>query len=172
MIDSNTKMTRRSFLGTVGTLTSAMLLAPRLLPAGESRTLVRTIPSSGEPLPVMGMGTSRTFDIDGDPGAMVQLAQVLEQFFAHGGRLIDSSPMYGSAENTVGELLNRVGGNPDWFAATKVWIDGRAAGIAQMERSMRRMGVDRIDLMQIHNLRDWKTHLPVLREWKQQGRIR
>lgn len=172
MIDSNTKMTRRSFLGTVGTLTSAMLLPPRLLPAGESRILLRPIPSSGQQLPVMGMGTSRTFDIDGDSETMTQLAQVLEQFFAHGGRLIDSSPMYGAAESTVGELLNRVVGNSDWFSATKVWTDGRAAGIAQMERSMRRLGVDRIDLMQIHNLRDWKTHLPVLREWKQQGRIR
>ena len=172
MIDSNIKMTRRSFLGTVGTLTSAMLLAPRRLPAKESRLLLRPIPSSGERLPVMGMGTSRTFDVQGDSAAMGQLAQVLATFFDNGGRLIDSSPMYGSAESVVGKLLGLERGKSRLFAATKVWTDGRTDGIAQMERSMQRLGVDVIDLMQIHNLRDWETHLPVLGEWKQKGRIR
>ena len=172
MIDPNVNMTRRSFLGTVGALTSAMLLAPHLLSAEESRILLRPIPSSGERLPVVGMGTSRTFDVQGDAATMGQLAQVLEAFFDSGGRLIDSSPMYGSAESVVGELLGPERGKSRLFAATKVWTDGRTDGIAQMERSMRRLGVDVIDLMQIHNLRDWKTHLPVLREWKQKGRIR
>ncbi|WP_372682085.1 aldo/keto reductase [Desulfosarcina sp.] len=172
MIDPNIKMTRRSFLGTVGTLTSVMLLPPRRLPAAENRFLLRPIPSSGERLPVMGMGTSRTFDVQGDAAAMEQLAQVLAAFFDNGGRLIDSSPMYGSAESVIGKLLGSKQGKSSLFAATKVWTDGRAAGIAQMERSMQRLGVDVIDLMQIHNLRDWKTHLPVLREWKQKGRIR
>jgi diketogulonate reductase-like aldo/keto reductase len=172
MIDPHIKITRRSFLGTVGALTSTILLAPRLLSAEESRILLRPIPSSGERLPVMGMGTSRTFDVQGDSATMGQLAQVLEAFFDSGGRLIDSSPMYGSAESVVGELLGPEQRNSRLFVATKVWTDGRPAGIAQMERSMQRLGVDVIDLMQIHNLRDWKTHLPVLREWKQKGRIR
>lgn len=172
MIDPHVKITRRSFLGTVGALTSAMLLPPRLLSAEESRVLLRPIPSSSERLPVMGMGTSRTFDVQGDAATMGQLAQVLEAFFDNGGRLIDSSPMYGSAESVVGELLGPERRKSSLFAATKVWTDGRAAGIAQMERSKQRLGVDVIDLMQIHNLRDWKAHLPVLREWKQKGRIR
>ncbi|MGA6926288.1 MAG: aldo/keto reductase [Desulfosarcina sp.] len=172
MIDPHVKITRRSFLGTVGVLTSAMLLPPRLLSAEESRILLRQIPSSGERLPVMGMGTSRTFDAQGDAATMGQLSQVLEAFFDSGGLLIDSSPMYGSAESVVGELLGPEQRKNRLFAATKVWTDGRAAGIAQMERSMQRLGVDVIDLMQIHNLRDWKTHLPVLREWKQKSRIR
>ncbi len=172
MIDPHVNMTRRSFLGTVGALTSTMLLAPHLLSAQESRILLRPIPSSGERLPVVGMGTSRTFDVQGDAATMGQLAQVLEAFFDSGGRLIDSSPMYGSAESVVGELLGSERGKSRLFAATKVWTDGRTDGIAQMERSMQRLGADVIDLMQIHNLRDWKTHLPVLREWKQKGRIR
>ena len=172
MIDPNTKMTRRSFLGTVGALTSTMLLAPHLLSAQESRILLRPIPSSGERLPVVGMGTSRTFDAQGDAATMGQLAQVLEAFFDSGGRLIDSSPMYGSAESVVGELLGSEREKSRLFVATKVWTDGRTEGIAQMERSMQRLGANVIDLMQIHNLRDWKTHLPVLREWKQKGRIR
>ena len=172
MIDPNVKITRRSFLGTVGALTSAMLLPPHLRSAEEGRIRLRPIPSSGEQLPVMGMGTSRTFDVQNDATAMEQLSQVLEAFFDSGGRLIDSSPMYGSAESVVGELLKSERGKSRLFAATKVWTDGRTAGIAQMERSMQRLGADVIDLMQIHNLRDWKTHLPVLREWKQKGRIR
>ncbi len=172
MIDSYTNMTRRSFLGTVGALTSAMLLRPRRLPAAENRLLLRPIPSSGERLPVVGMGTSRTFDVQNDATAMEQLSQVLAAFFDNGGRLIDSSPMYGSAESVVGQLLGPEQGKSSLFAATKVWTDGRANGIAQMERSMQRLGVDVIDLMQIHNLRDWETHLPVLGEWKQKGRIR
>jgi diketogulonate reductase-like aldo/keto reductase len=120
----------------------------------------------------MGMGTSRTFDVRGDAATMEQLAQVLQALFDNGGRLIDSSPMYGMAESVVGELLESVQGKDGLFTATKVWTDGRTAGIAQMERSMQRLGVDVIDLMQIHNLRDWQTHLPVLREWKHKGRIR
>jgi aryl-alcohol dehydrogenase-like predicted oxidoreductase len=172
MIDPHVAMTRRSFLGTVGTLTSAMLLPPQRLWAEEGRIRLRPIPSSGERMPVMGMGTSRTFDVQGDAATMEQLAQVMAAFFDNGGRLIDSSPMYGSAESVVGKLLDAAHKKSRLFAATKVRTDGRAAGIAQMERSMQRLGVGVIDLMQIHNLRDWKTHLPVLREWKQKGRIR
>jgi diketogulonate reductase-like aldo/keto reductase len=132
----------------------------------------RAIPSSGEQLPIMGMGTSRTFNIDDDPIIKAQLVEVVQAFFDNGGKVIDTSPMYGRSESVVGDLLRISGKHDKVFAATKVWTDGLQKGIEQMEQSKQRMGVEVIDLMQIHNLRDWKTHLPVLREWKQQGRLR
>ncbi|MCZ6663529.1 MAG: aldo/keto reductase, partial [Actinobacteria bacterium] len=132
----------------------------------------RAIPSTGEMLPVMGMGSSRTFDISLDDTTRTQLGEVLQRFFDHGGTLIDSSPMYGSAESVLGELLQGVSNKDVLFAATKVWTDGKESGIQQMGQSMERMHVDRFDLMQIHNLRDWKIHLKTLRDWKEQGKIR
>lgn len=92
--------------------------------------------------------------------------------FAAGGNVIDSSPMYGRAERTAGELLAARDPRPQTFLATKVWTSGREAGLAQMEKSFRLLRTDRIDLMQIHNLVDWRTHLPALRRWKEEGRIR
>lgn len=129
----------------------------------------RAVPSSGEALPVVGMGTSRTFDVD--TAARAPLAGVLTEFLAGGGRVIDSSPMYGRAEEVTGALLADAKAD-GVFVATKVWTDGRDAGIAQMNQSFARLGVARMDLMQVHNLKDWRTHLPVLREWKAAGRIR
>jgi aryl-alcohol dehydrogenase-like predicted oxidoreductase len=96
----------------------------------------------------------------------------LQAFFDNGGALIDSSPMYGNAESVVGDLLKNIRNKDKLFAATKVWTYGRQAGIDQMQRSMQRMGVAVMDLMQIHNLRDWKIHLPVVRQWKEEGKIR
>ncbi|MHC4349421.1 MAG: aldo/keto reductase [Planctomycetota bacterium] len=131
----------------------------------------RRIPSTGELLPMIGLGTSRTFNVDpqGDIGPLVD---VMRAFLAAGGTLIDSSPMYGHAEEVVGTLLDRVGRH-DVFFATKVWTDqGREAGEEQMADSMRKMGAPVVDLMQVHNLVAWETHLPTLREWKQAGRIR
>lgn len=165
-------MTRRSFLETTAALMSTLLMTPAMAWAQTQRMMKRTIPSSGEQLAVMGMGTSRTFDTHDDIATMTQLEQVLKAFFTNGGELIDSSPMYGSAESVVGELLKSISIPDRLVTATKVWTDGRQSGISQMERSRQRLGVEVIDLMQIHNLRDWKTHLPVLREWKQQGKIR
>ena len=172
MIDSDKKISRRAFIISLGTMTAGTAITPRLL-LGEGRIPIRhPIPSSGEKLPVIGMGTSRTFDVGTDPESRTGPAKVLEVFFDNGGTLIDSSPMYGTSEAVVGDLL-KVSPNKDkMFAATKVWTDGRQAGMQQMERSMQHMGVRIMDLMQIHNLRDWKTHLPVLREWKQAGKIR
>jgi diketogulonate reductase-like aldo/keto reductase len=140
--------------------------------AGEKARISRPIPASGEMLPVIGMGTSRTFDVGDDPRAREQLAGVLEALFAGGGKVIDSSPMYGSAEQVTGDLLRALKPPPEVFVATKVWTDGRAAGIEQMNQSFARLGVRRMDLMQVHNLKDWRTHLPTLREWQEQGRIR
>lgn len=132
----------------------------------------RAIPSSSESLPVVGLGTYRGFDVaPGDP-AYRQLPVVLEELFAKGGTVVDSSPMYGRAEETTGELLSIHEPRSPAFLATKVWTRGRKEGIAQMEQSFSLLRTERIDLMQIHNLLDWQTHLPTLREWKEQGRIR
>lgn len=138
---------------------------------GAAGPMTRRIPSTGEEIPVIGMGTSRTFDVGADAASRSRLLVVLRAFFSGGGALIDSSPMYGSAEAVLGELL-RAAPPPRLFAATKVWCDGREAGIEQMNASLRKMNLSRIDLMQVHNLRDWRTHLATLREWKAAGKIR
>jgi diketogulonate reductase-like aldo/keto reductase len=138
-------------------------------PAAQIR---RAVPATGELLPVIGMGTSRTFDVGEDPAARVPLAGVLAELLAGGGKVIDSSPMYGRAEQVTGDLLREAKAVTKVFTATKVWTDGRDAGIAQMNQSFARMGVERMDLMQVHNLKDWRTHLATLREWKAAGKIR
>lgn len=125
----------------------------------------RPIPSSGEPLPVIGLGTWQTFDVAG--AARAKLVPVVERFAAGGGRVIDTSPMYGRAEEAVGELKP-----PNAFLATKVWTQGREDGIEQMERSMRLLRATTLDLIQVHNLVDWRTHLATLRAWKDEGRVR
>ncbi|HEY6139347.1 MAG TPA: aldo/keto reductase [Thermoanaerobaculia bacterium] len=125
----------------------------------------RPIPSSGEVLPIIGLGTWQTFDVEG--AARAKLVPVVERFAAGGGRVIDTSPMYGRAEEAVGELKPA-----NAFLATKVWTEGRGEGITQMERSMRLLRTNRIDLMQVHNLVDWRTHLATLRRWKDEGRVR
>ncbi len=132
----------------------------------------RKIPSSGEQLPVVGCGTWRGFDVGTAPAERAPLADVLKVLFEMGGSVIDSSPMYGKAEGVVGDLLAAAGTRDKAFLATKVWTSGRDAGIAQMNASFRLMRTNRIDLMQIHNLLDWQAHLPTLRAWKKEGRIR
>src|SRR3981081_210733 len=122
----------------------------------------RKIPSSGEMLPVVGCGTWRTFDVGGKPADRAPLAEVLKVMFDSGG----------SAEGRVGELLAAAGTRDKAFIATKVWTSGRDNGIAQMKKSMALLKTDRLDLMQIHNLVDWRVHLPTLRAWKTEGRIR
>lgn len=142
------------------------------LPAGGHAMQTRIIASSNEPLPVIGLGTYRGFDVEIGSDAYKPLRAVLDALFAAGGSMIDSSPMYGRAEAVTGELLSIHEPRSPAFLATKVWTRGREEGIAQMEESFRLLRTDRIDLMQIHNLVDWKSHLPVLRDWKAQGRIR
>jgi diketogulonate reductase-like aldo/keto reductase len=132
----------------------------------------RPIPSSGEPLPVIGLGTSRTFDVGDDPAARAALLPALREFFSRGGTLIDSSPMYGSAEAVTGYLLARLAQPTRPFIATKVWTTGGAAGREQMKSSAGQLGVEKVDLMQVHNLQDWRTHLATLREWKTAGKVR
>lgn len=134
----------------------------------EERVLQREIPKSGESLPVLGLGTWRTFDVASER-AEQPLIEVLRRFSAAGGRLIDTSPMYGNAEDVVGALKKNVA-QP--FLATKVWTRGREQGLEQMKRSLRLLRTTRVDLMQIHNLVDWRVHLTTLREWKKQTRVR
>jgi diketogulonate reductase-like aldo/keto reductase len=138
----------------------------------RSAMLERPIPASGESVPAIGLGTWRAFDVGGSTSRRSALETVLRQFVALGGRVIDSSPMYGAAESVVGDLAGRLGLSEKLFVATKVWTSGREASIAQMEESMRRLRVPRIDLMQVHNLVDWRTHLATLRAWKDAGRVR
>jgi diketogulonate reductase-like aldo/keto reductase len=126
----------------------------------------RPIPSTGELLPVIGCGTWQAFDVR-EPAPLVP---VLDALFAGGGTLFDSSPMYGRAEGAVGGLLRHMDALDGAFVATKVWTSGERAGIEQMERSMALMG--KVDLMQVHNLLDWRTHLATLRRWKEAGKVR
>ncbi len=156
----------------------AGLLAARSLASGASTAapgpdpIRRPVPASGELLPVIGMGTSRTFDTDADPEALANLSAVMQAFLDGQGQVIDSSPMYGEAESRVGDVLRAIQPRPQIFAATKVWTTGRENGIVQMEASARRMGVERFDLIAVHNLQDWQTQLETLKAWKEQGRVR
>jgi aryl-alcohol dehydrogenase-like predicted oxidoreductase len=134
--------------------------------------IVRAIPASGERLPVIGLGTWQTFDVGAGESERAPLREVLRAFVYRGGRLIDSSPMYGAAEGVVGELAAELGVRERLFLATKVWTRGRDAGVRQMKRSFQRLRTGRMDLMQVHNLLDWRTHLGTLRAWKDEGRIR
>jgi len=133
--------------------------------------LARKIPSSGEDLPVIGVGTWERFDIAPGHPKQKLLLEVLATLFTAGGRVIDSSPMYGKSEGVVGHLLAAMPEAPRPFIATKVWTSGSDQGIAEMERSEQLMG-GRLDLIQVHNLLDWRTHLKTLQAWKAAGRIR
>ena len=139
---------------------------------GTREMLTRTIPSSGETLPVLGIGTWERFDVDLKSAKRADLKQVLADLRAAGGRLIDSSPMYGKAEGVVGDLLAELPAEPRYFLATKVWTRGAKEGEAQMQRSMQLMRTQCMDLMQVHNLLDWRAHLGTMNAWKEQGRIR
>jgi diketogulonate reductase-like aldo/keto reductase len=133
---------------------------------GAERMRTRAIPRTGEQVPAIGMGTWRTFDT----AERTALVDVVRTLLDAGGAVIDSSPMYGRSETTVGEVLRDLRAEKRAFLATKVWTSGKEEGIAQMRESIRRMG--RVDLMQIHNLLDWRTHLPTLRAWKESGTLR
>ncbi|NIR29577.1 MAG: aldo/keto reductase [Gammaproteobacteria bacterium] len=133
----------------------------------------RPIPSSGEQIPVVGLGSARTFNVDPkDEAALEPLAGVMRNFFDGGGRVVDSSPMYGHSEQVIGTLAARLGITDELFMATKVWTRGEAEGIVQMERSAERMGVARLELIQVHNLVDLRTQLATLKRWREEGRVR
>jgi diketogulonate reductase-like aldo/keto reductase len=162
------RLTRRAALR----LMAAAAAAGPASAGAASPMLQRPIPSSGEAIPAIGLGTWRTFDVGGSPAERAPLEEVLQRFVALGGQVVDSSPMYGAAESVLGDLGAALAVTDRLFLATKVWTSGREAGIAQMEQSFQRLRVRRLDLMQVHNLLDWRTHLRALRAWKQAGRIR
>jgi diketogulonate reductase-like aldo/keto reductase len=152
-------------------LLAAAIAAAAMKPALGS-SMAKAIPSSGEPLPVIGAGTWQTFDVGDDSAARAALREVLKSFVALDGRVVDSSPMYGSSESVLGDLVAELGLRDKLFMATKVWTSGREEGIRQMQTSFRRMRVERMDLMQIHNLVDVATHTKTLKDWKQNQRVR
>jgi len=170
------ELTRREAVRLI-TASAASLLVPsgasRARAANESSTmLMRAIPSSGEKLPVIGLGSWHTFDVGPGSSQLKQLEEVLSLFVKLGGKVIDSSPMYGRAEGVIGELAGKLRLRDSLFIATKVWTSGKQAGVEMMERSMDHFRTKRIDLMQVHNLVDVETQMSSLREWKEKGRIR
>jgi diketogulonate reductase-like aldo/keto reductase len=151
----------------------AALAMKRAAPQGTAQGMrTRAIPASGEKLPVIGLGTWQVFDAGADAAARAPLRETLAAFAKAGAKLIDSSPMYGSAEAAVGDLAAELGIAKQLFYASKVYTSGREAGIAQMETSLRRMRVQRMDLMQVHNLLDVAEHVKTLADWKAKSRVR
>ena len=161
-------MRRRDLIAAALPLT---LLRGRSAMAAETM-LTRPIPSSGEALPVVGLGTSQVFDVGAGDEARRPLREVVRLLLDAGGRIIDTSPMYGRAEAVSGDLVAELNARPKVFFATKVWTSGKEAGIAQMRRSAELLRTDAIDLIQIHNPVDWRTHLATLRQMKADGRVR
>lgn len=175
-------MNRRTVLATlagVGSLASVslQLAHARLEPSTKSPTnvplmLTRKVASSGELLPVIGIGTWQTFDVASNAESRAPLEEVMREFVALGGKVIDSSPMYGRSEDVAGEVIAKLKLRDKLFIATKVWTSGKAAGVTQMEASMAKLRAKPIDAMQIHNLLDVETHLATLSAWKREGRVR
>jgi diketogulonate reductase-like aldo/keto reductase len=162
-------ISRRDFLG--------MMIAAGAVGIGSGTAMAETmmqrpIPRTGESLPMIGMGTWQTFDVGPTNGERGPLRQVLAEFAKLGGTVVDSSPMYGRSESVVGDLAAELNAHKKLFLATKVWTSGKEAGIRQMEQSLAKLRASRIDLMQVHNLLDYRTHLATLRRWKEQGRVR
>jgi diketogulonate reductase-like aldo/keto reductase len=161
---------RRGVLRLLGGIGTAAIVGPAF---GQGpRIMARNIPSTGEELPAIGLGTWQVFDAGSDAAARAPLREVLVRFAKAGGKLIDSSPMYGSAESVAGDLVAELGLRERLFIATKVWTRGREDGIREMERSFRRLRVAQLDLMQVHNLLDVDVHTKTLLDWKAQKKIR
>jgi diketogulonate reductase-like aldo/keto reductase len=168
-------MNRRHFLGTIAMALSSSAAGAAAPGTQEPRAMLRRkIPAAadGESIPAIGMGTWNTFDVGGAAQEREPLKRVLEVFYASGARLIDSSPMYGNAERVTGDLVQQLGKQSSTFYATKVCTSGRDKGLAQINHSIRMMKTERLDLLQIHNLVDWRTHAATLRQLKDDGRIR
>jgi aryl-alcohol dehydrogenase-like predicted oxidoreductase len=163
--------TRRQFLGT--TLLASAALSSFSRAASKAEILRRPIPSSGEIIPAIGMGTSGSFQIPAGGAEYEALKEVLKQFFDGGATLIDTAPTYGNAEDNLGPLLADGGYRKKAFIATKLsGVTGREAGLEQFNNTLRRLKTDKVELLQVHNLRDWKTQLEVARELKKQGKVK
>jgi aryl-alcohol dehydrogenase-like predicted oxidoreductase len=140
--------------------------------AAAPRMATRKVPRSGEAVPVIGMGSSDTFDVGDDAASRKPLGEVLRGLVAGGGTVIDTSPMYGRAETVLGDLIDELGLRPRLWLATKVWTRGRTAGAAQIEQSYARLRTERLELLQIHNLLDWREHMPTIRALQESGKLR
>jgi aryl-alcohol dehydrogenase-like predicted oxidoreductase len=161
-------ISRREFLASAVTTAALVLSGGRAM----AESIVRKpIPRTGEALPVIGLGTWQTFDVGTSQAAREPLKEVLREFVRAGGSVIDSSPMYGNSETVAGDIAHELGLHKQLFLATKVWTSGREAGVRQMEESFRRLRAQRMDLMQVHNLVDYRTHLETLRRWKEQVKV-
>jgi diketogulonate reductase-like aldo/keto reductase len=161
------KLDRRHFLG----LAAASLCVPHHASA-KNTILRKQIPSSGEWIPAIGMGSWLTFDVGGDQSLRTQRTKVLQAFFDAGGRLIDSSPMYGSSQSVIGHALEKIQNDDDLFAADKVWTRNGNGGPGQIRTTTTRWGIDKFDLLQVHNLVNWQAHLETLFAMKEAGRLR
>ncbi|WDE01975.1 aldo/keto reductase [Thalassomonas actiniarum] len=173
------KQNRRDFiklsaasLATGICLSPLSLLSAKPLPADKSRLFTKVIPATGEKLPAIGMGSWMTFNVGQDQGARQNCQQILRAFFNGGGTLIDSSPMYGSSEEVIGYCLEQLNRQNKHFSATKVWTPFQSSGVRQIHDSQQLWGVDKIDLMQVHNLLSWEKHLESLEQLKQEGQIK
>ena len=156
-----------------GLVGGALLLNPFEIAAQKTQSmLTRTIPVSGEKLPVVGLGSWQQFDVGSSANERNPLKDVLKNMHELGGKMIDASPMYGRAEQVIGDLTDELKLNDKFFLATKVWTTGKQAGIDQMNDSLLKMKRKTIDLMQVHNLQDWQTHLKTLKDWKANGKVR
>ena len=162
---------RRAFLGSLAGSAAALLLAPRSAGA-QQPPITRAVPSTGEALPVVGLGSWITFNVGDDRTARDECADVMRVFFEAGGRMIDSSPMYGSSQQVIGYGLRKLGMPAPLFSADKVWIASGSRGAAQIEESRTHWSVPRFDLLQVHNLLSWQDHLPLLFAMKAAGRLR
>lgn len=166
-------LSRRELLRMTASLGLGAFFSPLLTILEQDRKMLkRAIPSSDEMLPVVGLGTWIQFDVGSSNSERDPLRRVLELMVKQGGEVIDSSPMYGNAEEVVGDLTSDIGHPEHFFYATKVWTRGRQSGIKQMNTSMRKMRRETMDLIQVHNLVDWQTHLETLNKWKEEGKIR
>ena len=169
---SRREQSRRRFMASAGALSLTARVGPGRAWAAPGPVLEGAIPATGERVPVIGMGSWITFDVGDDTGLRDQRTEVLRAFFNAGGAVIDSSPMYGSSEAVIGYGLKRIANKDALFSATKVWTPLQWLGVRQMKASGRLWGLDRFDLMQIHNMLDWEAHLETLIDWKADGRVR
>ena len=171
---NNNRWNRRQVLSAGALLTTlpAFGFAADASAAQADTMLTKVIPSSGEKLPVIGLGTYNVFDVASSPAEIALKSDIVARLTGHGGRVIDTSPMYRRSEKVLGDVIDASDDRDKLFLATKVWTDGRAPGIAQMRRSATLMNTDVIDLMQVHNLRDTALHMASIREMQQEGFIR